>query len=57
MGGMPTLKILEEEKLGWCGKYTIVASCIIKKKKSDSETWDLSWIYWPGQDAGSGSAM
>lgn len=57
MGGMPTWKILEEEKLGWCGKYTIVASCIIKKKKSDSETWDLSWIYWPGQDAGSGSAM
>ena len=40
MGGMPTSETLEEEKLGWCGKYPIVASCIlyICIYKSDSET-------------------
>lgn len=51
MGGMPTLKILEKEKLGWCGKYTIVANCIIKKKKI--WFWDmrseLDILAWSGR--------
>lgn len=57
MFGMLTSKILEKEKLAWCGKYTMVAGYIIKKEKSDSETWDLSWIFWLCLYVGSIQAM
>lgn len=35
----------------------MVAGYIIKKEKSDSETWDLSWIFWLCLYVGSIQAM